>query len=163
MTRFLRHPLHLLLIVGLSVTVVAGCASSRDADRAASEPSETIDTGYGTHNTDLGSASTVDADDVSQETAESVADLLRGRVAGVDVREVAGGIAIRIRGAHSFTGSSEPLYVLDGMPVEAGPGGVLGINPRDIEKITVLKGPETSLYGARGGNGVIVIRTKRGG
>ena len=77
---------------------------------------------------------------------------------------VNGGIAVRIRGAVSFSGDTEPLYVVDGQTIEAGPGGALmGINPGDIEKIEVLKDiGSTSMYGSRGANGVIVIRTKRG-
>jgi TonB-dependent SusC/RagA subfamily outer membrane receptor len=69
---------------------------------------------------------------------------------------------VRIRGPASFYASGEPLYVLDGSPIEAGPGGALsGINPWDIESIRVLKNPgDTAIYGMRGVNGVIVITTK---
>ena len=75
-----------------------------------------------------------------------------------------GGIAVRIRGASSFNGSNEPLYVLDGFPMTPGPGGALtGINPYDIASIDVLKdAASTAIYGSRGANGVILIETKRG-
>ena len=68
-----------------------------------------------------------------------------------------------IRGATSIYGNNEPLYVLDGIPIQPGPGGTLaGISPYDIESIQVLKDPaDTALYGMRGANGVIVIKTKR--
>lgn len=74
-----------------------------------------------------------------------------------------GSISVRIRGPTSFYMSNEPLYVVDGSPFYAGPDGALrGINPNDIQSITVLKDPtETSLYGVRGGAGVIVITTIR--
>ena len=74
-----------------------------------------------------------------------------------------GSIAIRIRGNSSIEGSNEPLYVIDGTPVNGGPGGSLtGINPKDIASIEVLKdATATSFYGVRGANGVIVIKTKR--
>ena len=77
-------------------------------------------------------------------------------------RAADGGIAVRIRGVSSFYGNNEPLYVLDGMPIQPGPNGSLtGINPYDIESIKVLKDPaDTAIYGIRGANGVIVIKTK---
>lgn len=77
-----------------------------------------------------------------------------------------GGIAVRlIRAPTSFYGSSAPLYVIDDAPFQPGPGGVLtGVNPHDIESIKLLKNPaDTGIYGMRGANGVIVIRTKRPG
>jgi TonB-dependent SusC/RagA subfamily outer membrane receptor len=75
-----------------------------------------------------------------------------------------GGIAVRIRGSSTVKGNPEPLYVIDDIPVQPGPGGSLtGINPHDIESIKVLKGAEAGLYGIEGANGVIVITMKRGG
>ena len=70
---------------------------------------------------------------------------------------------MRIRGGSSLRGSNTPLYVLDGIEIAPGPNGYLtGVNPNDIESIQVLKEPaETALYGVRGANGVIIIRTKR--
>ncbi len=93
-----------------------------------------------------------------------VAELLQGRFAGVDVRNVpGGGVSIRIRGAESAVLGTEPLYVVDGMPWMAGPNGALDdLTPDDIERIEVLKGPAaTALWGGRGANGVILITTKR--
>jgi iron complex outermembrane receptor protein len=91
-------------------------------------------------------------------------ELLAGRFPGVEVYRAPGGIAVRIRGSSSVYGSNEPLYVVDGMPIDPGPGGALvGINPSDIEKIEVLKDAgSTAQWGVRGANGVIVIKTKRG-
>jgi TonB-dependent starch-binding outer membrane protein SusC len=71
-------------------------------------------------------------------------------------------VSVRIRGINTFMGSTEPLYVIDGVPIQAGPGGgLVGINAHDIASIEVLKDPVSeSFYGVRGANGVIVIRTK---
>ncbi len=94
---------------------------------------------------------------------EPIEQLLMGRAPGVIVGRTAdGGISVRIRGPASFYASGEPLYVIDGSPIEAGPGGALsGINPWDIESIQVLKNPgDTAIYGMRGVNGVIIIKTK---
>ena len=76
---------------------------------------------------------------------------------------VPGGIAVRIRGASSVTGSNEPLYVVDGMEMVAGPGrALMGINPADITGIEVLKDiGSISAYGVRGANGVVLISTRR--
>jgi TonB-dependent SusC/RagA subfamily outer membrane receptor len=88
------------------------------------------------------------------------------RVPGVWItRTEDGGIAVRIRGATTITGNNEPLYVIDGVAVQSGPGGSLtGVNPYDIASIEVLKdAAATSMYGARGANGVIVIKMKQPG
>jgi iron complex outermembrane receptor protein len=93
----------------------------------------------------------------------SLEQLLAGRIAGVMVtRAPSGGISVLVRGPSSFYLTDEPLYVVDGVPIEPGRGGTLAwINPQDIASIEVLKDPaSTAIYGARGANGVIVIRTK---
>ena len=89
---------------------------------------------------------------------------LQGRVPGLEITRTNDGfVAIRIRGPSSFFGSGEPLYVLDGIPITPGPNGRIGgLYAADIESIEVLKDPaQTALYGVRGGNGVIVIKTKQ--
>jgi TonB-dependent SusC/RagA subfamily outer membrane receptor len=85
------------------------------------------------------------------------------RIPGIWVTRTAnGGLAIRIRGGTSILGNNEPLYIIDGIPIEPGPNGALtGINPNDIASIEVLKdAASTTLYGMRGANGVIIIKTK---
>lgn len=106
---------------------------------------------------------TVTARDVSNTPSGSVEKTLEGRFPGVVVlRTSSGGLSIRIRGAASANGPNAPLYVIDGTAVEPGPEGDLpGLNPYDIESIKVLKdAASTTMYGVRGGNGVIVIKTK---
>jgi TonB-dependent SusC/RagA subfamily outer membrane receptor len=95
---------------------------------------------------------------------EPIEMALQGKVPGLEVTRTSDGyVAIRIHGPSSFFGSGEPLYVLDGIPITAGPNGrISGLFAKDIESIQVLKDPaETALYGVRGGNGVIVIKTKQ--
>jgi TonB-dependent SusC/RagA subfamily outer membrane receptor len=97
------------------------------------------------------------------EPGQTIEQLLMGRFPGVEVMHTAnGGISVRIRGTTSFLSNNEPLYVLDGIPMELGPSGSLTwINPYDIASIEVLRNVgETALYGMRGANGVIVIKTK---
>lgn len=71
---------------------------------------------------------------------------------------------MQIRGKRSFSGGSEPLLVIDGVPVHGAiASAVAGIAPRDVARIDVLKDAgSTAIYGAQGANGVIVITTKRG-
>jgi TonB-dependent SusC/RagA subfamily outer membrane receptor len=137
----------LLLPLGLATLLIAGCKSSpRSTEAAPPEP-----------------RSSVTSEDIQRAPGQSIEEILKGRVAGVTVTRVDGGLAVRIRGATSIYGTNEPLYVLDGVPIQPGPGGSLvGIDPYDIESIEVLKDPaDTALYGMRGANGVIVIKTKR--
>ena len=106
---------------------------------------------------------TVTAEDIQRAPDRSIEQMLMGHFPGVEVtRTVGGGISVRIRGISSFYSSNEPLYVLDGSPIQPGPNGSLTwLNPYDIESIQVLKDPaETAIYGMRGANGVIVIKTK---
>jgi len=110
------------------------------------------------------SQSVLTEEEISRAHGRPIEQLLMDRFPGVMVSRTSdGGISVRIRGVTSLHGSSEPLYVIDGVPLEAAPGGALrGINPHDIASIQVLKDPaETAMYGVRGANGVIVIRTKR--
>src|SRR5690242_14425728 len=95
--------------------------------------------------------------------------LIQGKVAGVQVvdnNEPGGGLAIRVRGATSVNASSDPLYVIDGMPVttslSAGRDALNFLNPNDIESITVLKDASAAaIYGANAANGVVLITTKK--
>ena len=110
-------------------------------------------------------ANRVTAEDAERTNPRSLADLLIGRVAGIDVTQTRHGIEVRIRGAVATHGNTGPLYVIDGIPIDPGPAGALaGVSPQDIESIEVLKDAiDTTMYGARGANGVVVIKTKRPG
>ena len=148
--------------------------------------SEMVVTGYGAQRREsiTGSVSTVDADAANVGVITNANQLLQGRVAGLQMTtnngEPGGGAQIRIRGGTSISASNDPLYVIDGIPLQnesvvAGAyGGVdvnpalprsplNSINPNDIESITVLKDASaTAIYGSRGANGVILIQTRRG-
>ena len=107
---------------------------------------------------------TVTAEDIERSPTVSIEDQLAAKYPGVWVtRSTDGGIAIRIRGTSSVNGNTEPLYVLDGIAITPGPNGALaGISPYDIASIQVVKDATgTAMYGLRGVNGVIVIKTKK--
>ena len=95
---------------------------------------------------------------VAQNPTATIAELIQGRVAGVHV--VNG--RITIRGVRSIQGSNDPLIVLDGIPLIVDPF-TSHINTHDIQSINVLKdAASTAIYGSRGANGVIEIKTKKG-
>ena len=122
----------------------------------------------------------VNGSNLTQAREANLGNALAGRVAGVNVSKVASGPAgssrVIIRGNKSLQGNNQPLYVIDGIPMDNnnfGQAGLWGgsdegdglssINPDDIESITVLKGANAAaLYGSRAANGVINVTTKRG-
>lgn len=149
------------------------------------EMDEVVVVGYGTmKKRDLsGSVSQIKSEDLLAGGGTDVAVSLSGKIAGVDVKESDGapgsGVSITVRGANSFTTSSQPLYIVDGVPFGTDPNGLPQsgandghnqsqnplsmINPNDIEKIEVLKDASaTAIYGSRGANGVVIITTRKG-
>ncbi|NGF55775.1 TonB-dependent receptor [Parapedobacter sp. SGR-10] len=112
-----------------------------------------------------GAVSQVNMEDVEKAPVGNIAEALQGRIAGVNISADDGQpgdeLSIVIRGGNSLTQDNSPLYVIDGFPVEEYSSSSL--NPDDIESINILKDASaTSIYGARGANGVIVIETKKG-
>jgi TonB-dependent SusC/RagA subfamily outer membrane receptor len=97
------------------------------------------------------------------EGGKSIENLFAGRFPGVTVASGPnGGLSIRINGTASFYGNEEPLYILDDTPLPPNTGGVVFVNPYDIQRIEVLKNPaDLAVYGVRGANGVVRITTKR--
>src|SRR5690349_4688273 len=138
---------------------------------------EVVVVGYGTQKKGeiTSSVSKVGGDKVANVPLSSVDQILQGKAAGVQSTGFSGqpgaNQQIRIRGISSFSASSQPLYVIDGVQINSGDLSRLtassdvlsNINPDDIESISILKdAAATAIYGSRGGNGVIVITTKRG-
>jgi TonB-dependent SusC/RagA subfamily outer membrane receptor len=104
----------------------------------------------------------VDVDEWRGRSVVRIEEMLVN-IPGVQVTALPGrGFSVRIRGASSFYGSTEPLFVLDGMPLNSGPNGLVGISPGDVRRIEVLKDAGSlAMYGVRGANGVILITTGR--
>ncbi len=137
-----------------------------------------------------GSVSQIDTEPLKNIPQVGIGQLIQGRAAGLSVTQNSGqpgsAVSVRIRGVNSIQGSSEPLYIIDGIPVSGdsrniGTSGrsiadnslgdtgssdvspLAALNPNDIESITVLKDASASaIYGSRGSNGVILITTKKG-
>ena len=128
---------------------------------------EVVVTGYGTvaKGAYAGSAQAVKAEDIEKKNPSDVTKALAGEVAGVQVVNSIGQpgtvSSIRIRGIGSISASSAPLYVVDGIALDA--ASISSIDPGDIASTTILKdATATSLYGSRGANGVVLITTKKG-
>lgn len=138
----LHAPIAGALLLGLT----AGCSSAGSSGRPVADH-------------------VVTAGDIERNPDRPIERILQDKVPGVVVTRTAeGSIALRIRGATSFDGSDGPLYILDDMPFQPGPGGALtGVDPYSIQTIRVLKGAEAGIYGIRGFNGVIVITTRKPG
>ncbi len=144
---------------------------------ASSDLDEVVVVGYGTQSkrklTD--NIARLTADDINEIPTPGFQSLLSGKASGVQVMQTNGkveaGISIRIRGVASIGAGSEPLYVLDGMPLinrnesnnTSPQNPLLTLSPNEIESIDILKDASaTAIYGSRGANGVVVITTKRG-
>jgi TonB-linked SusC/RagA family outer membrane protein len=140
---------------------------------------EVVVIGYGAvKKSDLtGSVASIRAEDLKRIPVNSLDQGLQGKVSGVQVTQLSsqpgGAMSVRIRGGNSIMAGNEPLYVIDGVLIESqvdmswigspSQNGLSSINPNDIESMEILKDASaTSIYGARGANGVVLITTKRG-
>jgi len=129
---------------------------------------EVVVVGYGTQKrSDVTTAvASVSSNNLKERAAINFGEAMAGQVAGVQVQQTNGspggeGLTIRVRGVGSITQSNDPLYVVDGYPMEGGAFRLL--NPSDIESIQILKdASSTAIYGSRGANGVVIITTKKG-
>ncbi|MFD2932263.1 SusC/RagA family TonB-linked outer membrane protein [Spirosoma flavum] len=135
---------------------------------------EVVVVGYGTQRKieTTGSIASIKAADLVQTPIVNVAQGIQARVAGVQIVQNSGApggnVSVRIRGTNSINGTSEPLYIVDGIQISNG-GNLTDIsplstiNPNDIESVEVLKDASaTAIYGSRAANGVVLITTKRG-
>lgn len=153
-----------------------------------SELDQVVITGYTqtTFKKMTGSVGVITADQLKDQAQPTVDALMQGKIAGVAVSAVTGQPGstqkIRIRGTNTITGDGQPLWVIDGVPMQESiadmpssseiksgqfddmfMNGIAGINPSDIESITILKDASaTAIYGSRAAGGVIVVTTKKG-
>ena len=139
-----------------------------------------VTVGYGTQKKReiTGAVGSVSGEQMERHALGDINTSLQGKIAGLQITSNSGepgaGATVRIRGASSVNGSSQPLYIVDGVPIntETFKGGLnddgstfsplADINPADIESIEVLKDGTASIYGSRASNGVIIITTKTG-
>jgi TonB-dependent starch-binding outer membrane protein SusC len=143
-----------------------GSATAAPAPKRTAEHkfgSDSVDVGYGTaaRRDVTGSVGTVDGSVTRQATVTNMADMLDGRVPGLEVRRNGSNVSVRIRGDRSFHADGDPLFVIDGIPV-VGTSFLTDLDPREVKRIEVLKDAGSlAAYGARGANGVILISLKK--
>ena len=146
----------------------------------AKQLSEIVVVGYGSQNKTLvtGAVTSVDAKQFEGQPVAGLDQVLQGRASGVQVTQNSGtpggGVSVRIRGNNSISAGSDPLYVIDGVPINTGSYSNVGvgnqqlnalsdINPNDIASIEVLKDASAAaIYGSRAANGVVLVTTKHG-
>ncbi|MHB1108299.1 MAG: SusC/RagA family TonB-linked outer membrane protein, partial [Lutibacter sp.] len=157
-----------------SVTVGNNTTINVVLTESAESLDEVVIIGYGTTTVKdaTGSVTSIKSKDLNKGAIISPDQMLTGKVAGVNITsnggEPGGGSTIRIRGGASLNATNDPLFVIDGVPVDKeGISGVSNplntINPNDIESYTILKDASaTAIYGSRASNGVIIITTKKG-
>ena len=142
---------HALILIALTLCA-ASCSSSRQA-RVYEKTDDTVNIGYGTTTKDALTASVGQLkSDNSTVTYSNMYEYLEGRIPGVTVV----GDKIRIRETGPLNEGGEPLLIVDGIEVN----DLNSINPNDVESVEVLKDASASIYGVRGGNGVVLITTK---
>jgi len=129
---------------------------------------EVVVVGYGTQKrSDVTTAvASVSSENLKERAAMNFGEAIAGQMPGVQIQQTNGspggeGLTVRVRGVGSITQSNDPLYVVDGYPMEGGAFRL--VNPSDIESIQILKDASSSaIYGSRGANGVVIITTKTG-
>ena len=137
----------------LCAALVYGCGTAT-VQSSSTFSEEEVQIGYGTQTRDQ-ITSSVSRVDIPEHPPQynTIYEMIVGRCPGVVVR----GTSVIIRGVNSILGSTDPLFILDGTPIES----IDSINPNDVKSIDVLKDASaTSIYGMRGANGVIIITTK---
>ncbi len=143
-----------------AVLILSSCGSSYIANKHTGDE-EIIDLGYTKEvkSRTATSSSHIDVTDVAISGYSNIYEYLQGRVSGVSIEGDAssGNCTVIIRGVKSINFSSEPLFLVDGHEVSS----LSGISPAVVESVEVLKDPSAcAIYGSRGANGVILIRTK---
>jgi TonB-dependent SusC/RagA subfamily outer membrane receptor len=134
-----------------SIDLILTDQSSENEEKSKSTDNEAVNAGSGTSakiNT-ASSSNIIDGQDPKFASYQTIYDMIRGRFPGVEVS----GNSIKIRGSSSLNVSTEPLFVVDGVIVNS----LDDIAPQTVKSIEVLKGPDATVYGTRGSNGVIVI------
>ncbi len=161
------------------ITVKPGGSLTIALSESMDDLDEVVVVGYGTQaKRDLtGAITSISADDMESNPGATINSALQGKIPGMQIVTTSGepgaGSSIKIRGASSINGGSEPLYIIDGVPMEsdnissidgdASFSPIASLNPNDIESVEVLKDAASgAIYGSRAANGVVIITTKGG-
>ena len=153
--------------LGLVCALTAACAAADVEPERPSPPGTSVDPRSEADRNRTGAGTTVEGTGLGGRSFATLEEML-SRVAGLQVVQLAdGGITLRVRGGStSFlegVGDSEPLLIVDGLPVQSVASALSEMNPEQVGRIEVLRdASSTSMYGTRGANGVVLITMKRG-
>lgn len=154
----------MLLTLAGTCALLASGACARRTPATTKSTADSVDIGYGAQRKDkvIGAVSTLSEKDMAVRPLE-IEELLRGKVAGLEVLQAGNTVSLRIRGANSMLLNQEPLVIVDDVMIQDGRIGnaLAGLTRDDIKSVTVLKDiASTSVYGSRGAGGVVLITTK---
>jgi TonB-dependent SusC/RagA subfamily outer membrane receptor len=153
-----------LRLIGAALLAAMACARS-SAPPVPRPSGDSVDVGYGSQSKEktTGAVTSLKGSELGDRPVR-IEELLRGKVAGLQIIPVPGGASFRIRGTDSMLADQEPLVVVDGIQIPSGNinSALAGLSREDIKRVSVLKDvASTSIYGLRGAGGVILIVTKR--
>lgn len=157
----MKH-LHGAWMLSLMLILIIGCAQTQAVQETEANTGEMVSIGYGEveETSVTGSVGVLTREQLERRKVTDAMEHLQGRLAGVRVVQTTDGPRLRIRGINTLRGSKDPLFVVDGTPLPPS-GSIRFLNPNDIDRIEVLKGASAAIYGSRGGNGVVLITTRR--
>ena len=152
-------------LIGAILLAAAACGRNPQPSPSPSPARDSVDVGYGAQPKDkaLGAVTGLSDKEVTTRPLR-IEQILRGRVAGLQVVQGPNGPSFRIRGTGSMFVDKEPLFIVDGVQIPEGAvnSALAGLLPDDIKSVSVLKDvASTSIYGGRGAGGVILIATKK--
>jgi TonB-dependent SusC/RagA subfamily outer membrane receptor len=154
---------NLLFITIVFFTVVFfACSSSKNTSNSYNKGAEkVVDDGYGERQAkDANQSNVMVKPNEDRKSNMSLDDMIR-RLPGVQVSGSGPGARIKVSGSESFNANTDPLFVVNGTPAANYAQVFSAVNPNEISSLSVLKGSDATIYGTRGANGVIVIRTKK--
>jgi TonB-dependent SusC/RagA subfamily outer membrane receptor len=154
----------LIALVGVDLLVGGGACAKHPSSQPRAAGADSVEIGFGAQPKDkvLGAATTVPSS-VSSRSVR-IEDMLRGKVPGLVISGTGNALTMHLRGTNSINSEQEPLVIVDDVMIQTGNIGnaLAGLSPDDIKSVTVLKDvASTSIYGIRGGGGVILIKTKK--
>ena len=152
---------HFLFFIFL-LAIFSNCSSTKNTSKSADHSGpEVVDTGYGKVLSKDSNQSNVMVNPNQEKKSNIPLDDMIRRLPGVQVTGSGRNARIKVSGSESFMAGTDPLFILNGTSMQSFAQVFSVVNPNDVDSITVLKGSDATIYGARGANGVIVIQTKK--
>jgi len=159
----MKTQIYHVLVLLISISVLTNCSSTKSTPNTQKESGpQVVDTGYGEALAkDVNQSNVMVNPNENAPANVSLGDMIR-RLPGVQVSGRGNNVRIKVSGAESFMSGTDPLFVVNGTAIGTDYAQVVNtIHPNDVKSISVLKGADAAIYGTRGANGVILIRTNK--